>query len=73
MFGTTILCVIAAVAWMINPLIVLGVVVTISLWLYHKRHPDRFPPGPRFPLPFIGDGYILGRDMAQGNANNAEK
>ncbi len=26
-----------------------------------KRHPDNFPPGPRFPIPFLGDFIGFGR------------
>ena len=29
-------------------------------------HPKDFPPGPRLPLPFIGDGYVIGNDIIPG-------
>ena len=39
----------------------------ILLW-YSKsyRHPKEFPPGPRLPLPIIGDSYKLGKDLLSG-------
>jgi len=30
------------------------------------KHPENFPPGPRFPLPFIGDGLAVGGNNVQG-------
>ena len=41
---------------------------TISLIWYIKvnSHPKGFPPGPRLPLPLIGDGYVLGKDFNLG-------
>ena len=39
-----------------------------TLWYYVKsfKHPKDFPPGPRLPLPIMGDAYILGEDFASG-------
>ncbi len=41
-----------------------------GLWLYcwsaSRRHPPDFPPGPRLPLPLIGDAYVLGKDVTSG-------
>jgi len=73
MQGTILLCALVGIVWMFSPLLVLGCAIAIALWLQYKKHPEKFPPGPRFPLPLIGDGYILGRDMADGNANNEKK
>ena len=41
---------------------------TLSLVWYIKTnsHPKDFPPGPRLPLPLIGDGYVLGKDFNLG-------
>ena len=36
-------------------------------------HPINFPPGPRKPLPFVGDSYILGRDLSRGFYRLQEK
>ena len=48
----------------------------ILLTVYHikkSRLPKDFPPGPRFPLPFVGDGYILGSDVTTGFQKLREK
>ena len=45
----------------------LGAFVALCvLWFLSKRHPPNFPPGPRLPLPLIGDAYVLGKDVTQG-------
>jgi len=33
--------------------------VFIAWWIYTMRLPKSFPPGPRFPLPIIGDSYRM--------------
>ena len=35
---------------------------TVIFWYFKKtsRHPNDFPPGPRLPLPILGDSYKLG-------------
>ena len=38
--------------------LVLGLIALIK-WIQSVRLPKNFPPGPRFPLPLIGDGYVL--------------
>ena len=40
----------------------------LGIFWYWKssKHPESFPPGPRRPLPIIGDGYVLGGDLAKG-------
>ncbi len=46
----------------------------LSLWWFRsKRLPPDFPPGPRFPLPLVGDAFALGRDVTQGFKKLAEK
>ena len=41
---------------------ILGLIWYIKSWL----HPRNFPPGPRFPLPVIGDIYVIGTDFVKG-------
>ena len=48
-------------------LLAIFLLVLIPLWyLKTFQHPNHFPPGPRRPLPILGDGYILGSDMFKG-------
>lgn len=35
-------------------------------WYFSTKHPSKFPPGPRFPLPIVGDAYVLGEDVVEG-------
>ena len=44
------------------------IIILLSLILYTKsrNHPKSFPPGPRFPLSFIGDTYTVGNDYKTG-------
>ncbi len=39
-----------------------------SLWLLalRRRHPPGFPPGPRAPLPLIGDLAAVGNNLTEG-------
>ena len=51
---------------MITALIAL-VVGLATYWFMSTRHPKNFPPGPRFPLPFVGDSYVIGNvDIGTG-------
>ena len=37
-------------------------------WITKDRsYPDNFPPGPRLPLPVIGDAWCLGADVCKGS------
>ena len=48
-------------------LLAIFLLVLIQLWyLKTFQHPNHVPPGPRRPLPILGDGYILGSDMFKG-------
>ena len=41
----------------------------LFVWWYKKKvwlYPANFPPGPRFPLPVVGDAIALGQDVAVG-------
>ncbi len=43
--------------------------LTLSVWWYRKKvwiYPDNFPPGPRAPLPILGDALSLGKDIPVG-------
>jgi len=35
-------------------------------WKRKFPYPKLFPPGPRLPLPLVGDGWRLGQDITQG-------
>ena len=50
---------------MLTLLLILSVIWLIS-WYRKHRLPDSFPPGPRKPLPIIGDGWYLGSDFKGG-------
>jgi hypothetical protein len=45
-----IACVFAGVCW----------------WRRTFAHPSGLPPGPRWPLPLVGDAWWLGRDLTAG-------
>ena len=47
-------------------LLLTSLIVFIQWYIKSKRHPIDFPPGPRLPLPIIGDAYKLGKDMTAG-------
>ncbi len=57
----------------IELLIFLGILL---VWWYKKKvwgYPANFPPGPRFPLPFLGDALSLGLDVPVGLAKLHKK
>ena len=42
-------------------------ITLITIWHFTSRqHPEKFPPGPRCPLPIIGDSYKLGKRFSSG-------
>ena len=44
--------------------------VIFFIWYWKScQHPSNFPPGPRLPLPLLGDAYILGDDLEKGFKN----
>ena len=53
----------------------IGLIVVLLLihHLWKFRHPKNFPPGPRFPLPLIGDSYVMGTDLTKGTFKLREK
>ena len=45
---------------MLDLLFVFIFVLSFIWYIISISHPKKFPPGPRIPLPLIGDGYKLG-------------
>ena len=45
---------------MLDLLFVFIFVLSFIWYIISISHPKKFPPGPRMPLPLIGDGYKLG-------------
>ena len=52
--------------------VVLSLLAFIWYWKTSQL-PKNFPPGPRFPLPIVGDAYILGRDISGGMSKVTKK
>ena len=45
-------------------------VTLLFVWYWQNwSHPKRFPPGPRLPVPIIGDAYTLDQDLYKGLCN----
>ena len=51
---------------MFGPIIIFILVLAIVWYIKKWRHPKDFPPGPRVPLPLLGDGYVLGTKINDG-------
>ena len=52
----------------------LVLIVSVFLWYIKSyQHNKKFPPGPRWPLPFAGDAYLLGKDLHGGLDKITEK
>ena len=49
-----------------NILIVLSCFLIVWYFIKSSKHPKHFPPGPRLPLPILGDSYLLGKDLTSG-------
>ena len=55
-------------------LLVILVFVTFCIyWRSATKHPEDFPPGPRFPLPFLGDALALRGDIFEGPRQQRSK
>ena len=44
-------------------------ILLIFWYIKSRQHPTNFPPGPRFPLPIIGDAHTIGKDFSKGLIN----
>ena len=49
-----------------GPFIIIILVLLFVWYIISFRHPKYFPPGPKLPLPLIGDAYLLGKDFSSG-------
>ena len=51
-------------------ILVVFLVTLLFVWYWQNwSHPKRFPPGPRLPVPIIGDAYTLDQDLYKGLCN----
>ena len=48
-------------------------ILLLALHIRKYSQPKDFPPGPRLPLPLIGDGYVMGTDLTKGFFNLRDK
>ena len=44
----------------------IAIILGVCYWKFSHRHPKKFPPGPRSPVPLFGDAYVLGSDLNEG-------
>ena len=44
----------------------IAIILGVCYWKFRHRHPKKFPPGPRYPIPLFGDAYVLGSDLNEG-------
>ena len=51
---------------MFDLLLVFIGVLFIFWYIKSRGHPKNFPPGPRLPLPILGDSYKLGKNLNSG-------
>ena len=54
-------------------LILFIIFILVLYWWFLTRLPKDFPPGPRFPIPILGDNLSLGDNITMGIANLTEK
>ncbi len=50
---------------MFDVLLIFAVIFLLVRYVRSSQHPDKFPPGPRAPLPILGDAYVLGQDLVE--------
>ena len=48
------------------PFLIALFVIWLVWFIKSSILPEKFPPGPRFPLPLMGDAYRLGEKMGAG-------
>ena len=58
---------------MIDLVIVFVIIFSIVWFIKTCQHPEDFPPGPRLPLPFMGDSYTLGKNLDVGLSKLTKK
>ena len=51
---------------MLDSILVFFAVISLVWYWKSCQHTKTFPPGPRCPLPILGDAYILGNDLEKG-------
>ena len=55
-------------------ILVVFFVTLLFVWYWQNwSHPKRFPPGPRLPVPIIGDAYTLDQDLYKGLCNLVDR
>ena len=58
---------------MLDLLLVFTTIILIIWLIKSSSHPKHYPPGPRLPLPIIGDAYMIGSDFASGFCSMIKK
>ena len=51
---------------MLDSLLVTLIVMFLAWFWKTSQHSKKFPPGPRCPVPVLGDAYVLGDDLEKG-------
>ncbi len=50
---------------MLDILVVFVITALVVYYISSRKHPAKFPPGPRAPIPVLGDAYVLGQDFVE--------
>ena len=58
---------------MLDALLVFILVILLFKFIKSFSHPENFPPGPKYPLPIIGHGYLLSKKLNESFLNLALK
>ena len=58
---------------MLDTILVFILVILLFKFVRSFAHPKNFPPGPRYPLPIIGHGYLLSKKLNESLLNLASK